>query len=108
MCYLQRFRKRRTIYFSCCRSFTPVMRWPTAMVQLRCFYRVDLSFSVHTTARVQLRWFWLREIGFSVHTTAMANSDGPTAMLLPSRFELFCSYNCDGPTATLLPSQGNK
>nr|QHR91625.1 hypothetical protein Q903MT_gene5660 [Picea sitchensis] len=25
--------------------------------QLRCFYRVDLSFSVHTTARIQLRWF---------------------------------------------------
>jgi hypothetical protein len=51
--------------------------------QLRCFYRVDLSFSVHTTAMVQLRWFWLREIGFSVHTTAKANCDGPTAMLLP-------------------------
>jgi hypothetical protein len=66
------------------------------MVQLRCFDRVDLSVSVHTTAMVLLRWFLLREIGFSVHTTAMANSDGPTAMLLPSRFELFCSYNCDG------------
>jgi hypothetical protein len=65
------------------RSFTPVMRWPTTRVQLRCFYRVDLSFYVHTTARVQLRWFWLREIGFSVHTTTKANCDGPTAMLLP-------------------------
>nr|KUM46611.1 hypothetical protein ABT39_MTgene1713 [Picea glauca] len=29
----------------------------------------------------------------------MANSDSPTAMLLPSLFELFCSYNCDGTTA---------
>jgi len=50
----------------------------------------------------------LREIGFSVHTTAMANSDGPTAMVLPREKELFCSYHCDGPTAMLLPSQGNK
>jgi len=32
----------------------------------------------------------------------MANSDGPTAMLLPSLFERFCSYNCDG----LLEGQG--
>jgi hypothetical protein len=32
----------------------------------------------------------------------MANCDGPTAMLLPSLFERFCSYNCDG----LLEGQG--
>jgi len=56
-----------------------------------------------------VRWFLLREIGFSVHAMVRwSNCDGPTAMLLPSRFELFCSYNCDGSTATLLPSQGNK
>nr|QHR86513.1 hypothetical protein Q903MT_gene515 [Picea sitchensis] len=76
-----------------CRSFTPVsctspiVSYRRAQAkepwrprtELRCFYRVYLSVSVHTTAMVQLRWFLLREIGLSVQTTAM-----------------------------LLPSQGNK
>ena len=45
----------------------------------------------------------LPSINTLLHTgNAMANSDGPTAMLLPSLFERFCSYNCDG----LLEGQG--
>nr|QHR86729.1 hypothetical protein Q903MT_gene733 [Picea sitchensis] len=68
------------------------------MVQLRCFSRGDLSFSVLTTAMVQLRGFLLREIGFSVHTTAMANCEGPTAMVFVKGNWLFCSYNCDALT----------
>ena len=61
------------------------------MVQLRCFYRVDLSFSVLTTARVQLRWFDRGKKHVSVHTTAMDNCDAFT-----EGKERFCSYHCDG------------